>query len=759
MLRIGYRSDGQMWQMPLDDVKHVLTLGATGAGKTTTFELMVRESIRLGLGFLVIDPHGGLARSAAAYCAAKGLDYVYVAPQLTATARRVVKVNPLAAIEPYDIDTIIDQMRHIYDKGWGGDRMEAIFRNTFRVVMLLGRPYRRFPFVRDWIINKDVRDTYITQIPDKHLQSYWQDVFDEQYRKDAGSAAYNKLDRLISNPFVQAMMDGQTADGAYQLDFTDAVTAKKRIIIDLSVIDQSTASFVGAMILLMFYSAVKRMKDRLENKGVDPFVCIIDEAQYVAPVLREIINYMRKARVILMLGTQALDGLSDEMMKPILELVSTFIVFRVGKQTLTFLGDILPLPKEKMETLESYTFAAASSGRNQITCIGYTRPMSLPPELDVSTPAGRQNVDASIGASLLTYGQPVDVDKYAVLADSRPYAPKVSFLEYAVLCHVYGRGGSVPYDGFRDRFTTEQLPDMAGYVKPEDVGEAVRRLEQRYYVQRLREDPNAPGHDGSTRFTLVMLQTAMEEFFLPVPRGQRGGSDKHWSVMQKITALQAERFNFTVIDDGRSNAPRPDVVVVPHSRRQLSASRMVEDWDYDAVQAWEVETDPAGNAEQVWKNYDKSARKGHAVNFVVFSEPARGAVMDILARHGVGADSGTFRVWLESEIPLAGGKHGQNAASGGSFSQNAAQGGKYEHEIPHPLAGQSDIPTTPPPPAKVHGAGALLKAIRRKPKDPAVVEALERLGYSVTYPSGGQTVRVRRYGDQPEDHEYKIKTT
>ena len=56
------RPPGEAYGIPSADRVHTAVFGSPGCGKSTLIKLLVLQNLRRGEGFMVIDPHGELAR-------------------------------------------------------------------------------------------------------------------------------------------------------------------------------------------------------------------------------------------------------------------------------------------------------------------------------------------------------------------------------------------------------------------------------------------------------------------------------------------------------------------------------------------------------------------------------------------------------------------------------------------------------------------------------------------------------------------------
>ncbi len=139
---------------------------------------------------------------------------------------------------------------------------------------------------------------------------FWRETFDKQYRRDAGGAVYNKLDKILATPLVAAMLDAAKSS----IDFADIMKSGKFVIVDLaSGASDDIASFLGLVVMHMLYVEAKRRIDRLESLET-PFYLFIDEAHLFSSfAIREVLNTLRKFNVKVTLATQTINAFSSRV--------------------------------------------------------------------------------------------------------------------------------------------------------------------------------------------------------------------------------------------------------------------------------------------------------------------------------------------------------------------------------------------------------------------------------------------------------------
>lgn len=692
----------------VDDLKHGIVVGSTGYGKTEIQKLIVSECIKNGHGFFIIDPHGGLAEFAAGLLASKNLDFIHIAPRLTMQMQKTVKLNPLD-IDRERVNTVITQLKNLSEH-WG-QRLEAVLRNALLLVLSLPKEYRSINTLRRVVIDYEYLTSVLNRVSDKELHLFWEVTF-PNYGPEAAASAYNKIDSLLTNPMVRAVVDTSidTTESSTGLDFGEVVRNKQRVILDVSEIDYESASFIGSIAIMMLYSKVQRMSERRERKE-NPFFLIVDEAQQFAPDLREPLNMFRKFNIKMIMGTQSLSDKRIPFADEIIELTSLICAFKIGADTARLLKPVLHgSVREDMANMPKYRFSAyAGPDKNGVLT---TIKMSLPAPYSIETEEGRAEILRAIEGSIDRHGVPLSIEKY--LPTQREVQTKLSVTQHAVLCFLWKNGNSYPRQQLYD--------DLAKQLEcePDYIQYAVREIKNmgNFYLE-VSDD------------TLVLVNIALSEYFMDIPRGQRGGGDKHSDVISRIATYFRQNYNYVIVDTGGGNIAKADVMVIPHRLSKDNKGTATLDWDYDNIKVFEVETDPVGHKEQVFKNFSKNYGIGYQVNFVVFSERDRGHVMNILTEKGIQPEQ--YRVWLVDELP-----------------EPQKYSGLRQEEVKVALSEFTATPVinTPEPEGIPQVDGDVydhLKAqLKANPTDETIVERLRNLGFNVIKIEDGAKWRIRK---------------
>lgn len=741
-------SDGKFATLYIALLTHILLLGQSGNGKSSTILRFIRDCLKQDLGFIIIDFHGLLARDAYALCASHGVkpeDVIVVSPHFSEELAAAVKVNPLD-INPSDVNMVVDLIKSV-SINWG-DRLDTVLRNAILSVINLGKQYRTFSGLYNWVASSERRSFGIPKLTDEELKEYWNVTFMEQYGsrpEEASGPVINKLSRVRANFYARATFDISPNDRT--LDFVDIIRNNKRVIIDLGGVDNSSKTFIGSIITMLIYSARNQLQERLESAkraDIKPFFLMIDEVQLLHDRIREFLNEYRKYNIKMVIATQAADGLGDSVVDAIMEITSTIIAFAVGGATYKIIEDRMNLDKKRMANLEPYKFVMYTKQvrpGSPMSDIGIfsTEPVKYRPEYDTATQEGIARAYEWAKQSVKAHGSPVLVEKFLPpSADqlNRVELPVEDWKQYAVMCWMFSNGGTVPMSTVYSTLAKTFNSDIDLFRVAIDK---LLRRKGGYWLSQTLDSEQGP--------MLSLTNMAADELFIgDVPRGPRGGGDWHISVIRRIAMAYREQFNAAVIDTGGGNAQKPDVLVIPYSgvtkRDRESGEEQVVDilWNYDAAMAFEVESNPIGNPDQVYENYRKNERMRYQVNYVIDSEKERGDVYTILQKRGIPTDS--FRVWLVNELPEA--KY---------YGYGLTKSAEETPTLPPPV--QNSV-QAPPEIRHEVPAGQLVARLKLNGNDEEAKKLLVERGYTINV--NGDKMRIKKY-ETKEDYRFRVRRT
>lgn len=368
---IGFGADGNAYAIPSKYRVHTIIFGETGSGKSETMKLLILQCIKRREGFILIDPHGMLAREILALIPEDLCNNViYINPATALWFKKVVKVNPLYfdKEDKHIVTTsFINVLKNLYSDSWG-DRLETILRNALNLLISTSKSVT-LKDIRAFITKQELRNSILRNVTDLDTLYFWYEIF-ENYSKEAIGVVYNKLDKILSTPLAMVMLDDE--DGS-SISIADIVRAKRFVIIDLSSIgSDDIIAFLGSIIIHMLYVEARMSIDEsIEGKNKDIFNLFIDEAHlFHSFAIREVLNTLRKFNIKVTLATQSINSFKEEVAGELLSLCRTVICFRCDIKTAMLVKDLMPISKEELVALPLHVFAFYTQADTPIRGIG-----------------------------------------------------------------------------------------------------------------------------------------------------------------------------------------------------------------------------------------------------------------------------------------------------------------------------------------------------------------------------------------------------
>ncbi|MDE1766876.1 MAG: DUF87 domain-containing protein [Thaumarchaeota archaeon] len=616
---LGFDDNGRAVGIPREDQIHTGIFGEVGSGKSTVDTIMINQNINREEGFLVLDPHGSLAQDILRMIPDSKKDRViYISLDAVRQWGKTVKINPLE-VKGDDryvvVMNLVNALRNIYRDSWG-PQLEALLRNGANaLVEIEGSTLRDLVKI---ITDDRMRSIFLSKVANRDVRHFWNVLFPQQYQRDAGRSAYNKLDKILSTPQVAAMLDASQST----IDFADIMESGKWVIIDLSSGgSDDVISFVGTILINMVYVEAKKRFGRTDCIQ-KPFFMYVDEAHLFAPfALRELLNTMRKANVKVTITSQTINTFPREFAKEISALVRTIVCFKVDTETATMFKTVMPVPVETLTSMTHGRFAFYSQGHTPLS--GLLRVFPIVDRKRDWRGLARYSVEK--------YGESTSLEKYIVPTKTQNDAPQVTPLEATILLLLYNENRDMTKDEIYDLISKMfQVEKRVVFEKLDDI--LVNQL-------RLVERKNITISDGDekldTRYVLSGL--AYNSFFSQAAVGRRAGSPLHLGTIFMIMRLQQKAFKFCIPDLGERGAQRPDLLIFePQSTEEQSKKTSYDPlyWS-EKIIAVEVETDPTKHESQLVENFRKNFELGYDVWFVVFSQKHKQYIMDTMNKNGI----------------------------------------------------------------------------------------------------------------------------
>ena len=329
-----------------DRLLHLFAIGQTGTGKSSLLRSLVRQDIKAGRGFCLIDPHGDLAASVVEGNEASLICWDAADPASP------YGFNPLAHVDPEQrplaASSLIDTLKQQWPDAWGA-RMEHLLR--FALLALLERPDSSIADIIPLFLDKEFREEVVASITDEKVLEFWTVEYAKLRYQSAGdgvASIANKLGAFLAHPVVRkAICEPQEALHMRQLMDRGGMLvvnlAKGRLGADIS-------NLLGGLIVSGIANAAYS-RQNLPAGERRPFFLYVDEFHaFTTSAFTDMLAELRKYGLGLVLTTQHFARIDDDAREAILGNVGTLISFRVGATDAALLarqfGEDVPRPRD-----------------------------------------------------------------------------------------------------------------------------------------------------------------------------------------------------------------------------------------------------------------------------------------------------------------------------------------------------------------------------------------------------------------------------
>lgn len=618
---LGFDDKGMVAGIPRREQIHTAIFGEVGSGKSIVDTILINQNINRNEGFLIVDPHGTLAQDVLRMIPdTKKNQVVYISLDAVRLWGKTVKINPLevkTSTDRYIVAmNLVNALRNIYHDSWG-PQLESLLRNGANALVEIEDSTLRD--LVSIITDEKMRSILLNKVTNRDVRHFWNVLFPEQYQKDAGRSAYNKLDKILAIPQVSAILDAPRST----IDFGEIMESGKWVIVDLSSGgSDDVVSFLGTILINMVYVEARKRFGR-SDIYTKPFFIYVDEAHLFAPfALRELLNTMRKANVKVTIATQTINTFPREFAKEISALVRTIICFKIDLETAYMFKTIMPIPVESLTSLTQGRFTFYSQGN--------------PPHMGllIASPIVDRTLDwrELARCSVEDFGKPTTLEKYITPVGVQNNSPGLTPLEAIILLLLYNKNKEMTKDEILE--ITQRLFKINRnefFGRFDDI-----LINQLHLVERKNTRSNYGDDRISTNYELSGL--AYNNFFSQAAVSRRAGLAQHQATLFMIMNLQQTAFKFCIPDLGKTSEEKPDLLIFDLKRLEDSKEIKYDhlNWSEKKI-AIEIETtDPYRNADQVIKNFRKNFEWGYSVWFIVFSDKHKKHLIDSLNKNGIG---------------------------------------------------------------------------------------------------------------------------
>ena len=326
---------------------------------------------------------------------------------------------------------------------------------------------------------------------------------------------------------------------------------------------------------------------------------------------------------------EALKELKDEIMT----LCRAVACFRCDAATAHHLKSVLPVKPEAQQRLSFHHFSFYAAGDKPVTGVARTRHMDIP---DRSEKASEYSVSR--------LGEYVSLDRYYT---QRGGSADVILtpLEFGILNLLRSENRDM------DKGEITEMVQRRYAADPRMVSSALN--DALISANGFAKKHDVMTDDGDSRFEsrYTITKSAISRIFSKAAAGRRSGGDLHLAAIFMVMDVQTALGSYCIPDLGKGAAMHADLLIFSPrtiedadsgskddngSSGNSSAGRLYHpsEWS-ERVVALEVETDPGKHWGQAVTNWEKSAKLGYFVWYVVFSEEHRDGLHRALQDRGV----------------------------------------------------------------------------------------------------------------------------
>lgn len=328
-----------------DRFRHFYVIGQTGTGKSSIFQVMIRQDLERGHGIAVVDPHGSLIDDILPFIPrSRADDVVYFNPS---DLERPLGLNILEADTWEEKELVaLDAMNimiKLFNEEIFGPRIQDYFRNGCLTLMSDPEGGSLTDIVR-LFTDDDFQRLKTQHVTNPIVKSFW----DNQMAKTGAREKQEmipyfaaKFGQFVTNTMMRNII-GQTKSA---FDFMNVMQEGKILLMNLSKgeVGEINSKLIGLIIVSKIQMAALR-RQRIPKEQRRDFYLYIDEFQnYITDSIESILSEARKYRLSLNLAHQYIAQLegSDGKSKvkdAVFGNVGTMMCYKIGAQDAEYMA-------------------------------------------------------------------------------------------------------------------------------------------------------------------------------------------------------------------------------------------------------------------------------------------------------------------------------------------------------------------------------------------------------------------------------------
>lgn len=321
-LVLGTDATGKRLALPPDERRtHMHVIGSSGSGKSKFLEHLIRQDLKNGQGFCLIDPHGTLYDEVFAYCAHNVLERDIVTVNLS-DPQHVVAFNPFRQHHGADISGQVDNRIIATMHAWGAENsdetptLERTLRLIYTMLIEQDLPFQRAEELVDFKA-KEIRESLIRNVRSGLIRKEWEELQQlrpRDWRAEVLSAK-NRLFRLLTSTALSRFF----SPSINAIDLADIIENGKVLLVNLAASDHlssENARVFGALLVNELFEVAKR---RDVSRAPKPFYLYLDEFQrFVSMDLTSMLDEVRKFGLYCVLAHQRFGQIDENLIDAVL---------------------------------------------------------------------------------------------------------------------------------------------------------------------------------------------------------------------------------------------------------------------------------------------------------------------------------------------------------------------------------------------------------------------------------------------------------
>jgi hypothetical protein len=323
-LMVGHDACGRPVQFsPEEREAHMHVIGSSGSGKSKFMEQMIREDLRNGQGFCLIDPHGTLYKEVLDYASHKVLKRDIVLLDLS-KPEFVIGFNPFRKAADGDVSVQVDRRIRATMHAWGVENadqtptLERTLRLIFTTLLELNLSFQEAQYLIDFN-SGELRTQLVQQIASPLIRREWEEL--EQLKaKDWRSevlSAKNRLFRLLTSRTLGRFFSTQAAC----IDLAEIIEQGKILLVNLAPSDDLSGEngrIFGSLLVNEFFEVALRRK-AAPGRTLKPYYLYMDEFQtFVGLDVAAMLDQVRKFKLFTVLAHQRFGQLDEDLQDAVL---------------------------------------------------------------------------------------------------------------------------------------------------------------------------------------------------------------------------------------------------------------------------------------------------------------------------------------------------------------------------------------------------------------------------------------------------------